>query len=359
MELFLQILGGICLGFVALLVLLAIVGIVGGSLVRWWLLRTFADLRYVDIPPRLHLVRREEVSWKVAEEVERLTPPLRQLQFQHVGDFITELDYLRLRAFAQPRTGVYAIVFEHDKAGVWLELICETVSGGGMSYSTAREGEAVDPRPGWKKANDPEATPEALYERLLRDRPAEPLRPASIEAFVSDFERNYAASMDWRNSRGGATEEEIRRILSAKGEAFDDAAVAEIRRDNVRRAIEGLKVALLERLEAQTSMNVREWEEKRDRVHFVFDLMTTKMVQQLFVQATDDEAGESGDDDENGPPVRPLPSELAGLSARELFVRLNEQQAPERRHERLGELSEPVAADVYVAPMSEEDFDEA
>ncbi len=348
MELFLQILGGLCLG-VILLILVLIAG--------WWVLKrrirqaiqNLGDLRYTHTPARLHLRRQEQVEWKDAAAVSALVEALRGEGFQDAGLYIPdEMDYLRIHALAHPAHYAYGVVYEHDKAGVWIDLWSKYENGDGITYTTAPQGQEIESPPGQSKVYEIGGDPVVLFRRLLAERPAGVLLPTPAEGFVEIFQRAYAESTDWRNARGGPSEEEIRRIAIASGQEVTDEMVAEVRAQNLEQAIAGLQEALRERFLETTTLSAREWEEIEDRLTFVFDLMTPTHIAGHFteeVEWTDE-----------GEPI--FPGSVTGRPARTMFERLNERLPEERRYRKIGELNKPVDADVYVAPEYAGDEDE-
>jgi hypothetical protein len=148
--------------------------------------------------------------------------------------------------------------------------------------------------------------------------------------------------MDWRNSRGGPTEEEIRRELAATGTAATDEQVAEVRRLQLEQAISNLQLVLGERFLAETTLSAARWEEVEDRLTYIFDLLPGATLAEYAFNV-------AGSDEEE-PDDFSLPPDLAGLPSREAFARLNERLPAKRRFEKIAEMTEPVPTDVYVAP---------
>jgi hypothetical protein len=89
----------------------------------------------------------------------------------------------------------------------------------------------------------------------------------------------------------------------------------------------------------------------RDRVQFVHDNLEWAEVVEMCGLGTDDCA----DHDQHSEKVSPEADRLAAaFPPRVAFGRINELLKPERRFEKLGELQEPIAADVYLAPEPRE-----
>jgi len=66
---------------------------------------------------------------------------------------------------------------------------------------------------------------EKMIQTVLQRRPSEPHVNWSASNFVNRFEQAYGDEMDWRASRGGVTQEEVRRAADATGRQFSDRDV--------------------------------------------------------------------------------------------------------------------------------------
>lgn len=352
MEWLLKILGVLCLMFMGLVGL----SIVGWILLRRKLSRALANLAgrleeagATELPHRLHLRRHQQVEWLNPEPVEALTGAIRSLGFLEVGTFVPEeLTQIRLKALVHVEDRAYATVYEHAQAGVWVDFVSEYEDGRTVTYTAAPQGEEIEHPPTSTKVFAREADPTELYQRFVTERAEGGLKPVSAAGFVSAFQDGYARDMDWRNSRGGNSEEEIRRSLTASGSEYSEAEVREIREQSLQRAVEGLDLALEERFQQQTRMSVAEWEARRERLVFVFDLLPPRMLKE---RAENWLGAEEDDETEDLPGTQ-------GLPARAAFAAYNQTLPVEHRFEKLGELTDPVPADVYAAPEVEEEEEE-
>jgi hypothetical protein len=244
-----------------------------------------------------------------------------------------------LHALSKVDDFAYAVVYEHDAAGVWIDIVTRYADGTSITYSTARKGGELDQRPGHSCTRDPEASPSVLYQRFLAERPQRPMAAVTAEDFVQRFEQAYADSMDWRNARGGPTEEEIRAIAEASGEEVSEDLVKAIREQKRLEAMDGLRQAIQERFLKESSLSAAEWEEVRDRLVFVHNQLTQAEVGELFDQWVGD-----------GEVVASRPQEAEGTNAREFFAALVELAPAAREFRKLGTVSDPLEADVYAAP---------
>jgi len=346
MGLFLQIIGGIVVGFLILILLL----VLAWKLFKRRLMRQLAsmagDLQYAYIPARLNLQLAKQIQWQDEKKVQALARELTDLGFADAGAFrVEELDYLRIRGLAHEGQSIYAAIYEHDKAGVWLDVYSLYLDGTGATHTNASEGEHLDKRPGHLRVHDRTSTLAELVRRHVAERPPRGLRPATTLEFQRIFEQTYADGMDWRNARGGITEAEILRMAAAEGKELSPDELQQLREMQINQAIVGLDDTLGKNFLQTTTLTAAEWEECEDRLVYVYDLLPPDQVADRFYTAVypnrEDEAT--------------LPPELAGLSAREAFARLNEGLPPELRMELAGRLTKPVDADVYVGPIIVDD----
>lgn len=342
MQLFLQIIGGIVVGFVVLILLL----VLAWKVLKHRLLRTIRsaaeEFRYTYVPARLHLRAAKGLEWQDAGRVERLGRELVDLGFTDGGSFrVEELDYLRIRGFAHEGQNVYAAVYEHDKAGIWCDLVSLYEDGSGVTHTDAPEGEHLDSRPGQTKVYDRTSSLPELVRRHLSERPSLRQKPARVSEFAATLQQAYADTLDWRNARSGATEEELRRMAAAQGKELSAEELQQLREMQLQQAISGLDEALAEIFLRSTTMTAAEWEEREGRLIYIYDLLPPEQVAERFYAAAEPEREDEAQ----------LPPHLAGLPARAAFARLNDRLPANRRMELAGKLTRPVEAEVYVGPV--------
>jgi len=343
MQLFLQIIGGLCLGVVVLVFLLFL----AAKLFRRKLLKALEAVAEQTlasyVPPRIRLEAKDSLEWKDAEKVRGLVAEIRDLGFEEAGLFTAaEIPALRIHALIQPREYVFGVVYEHDQAGAWIDLVTGYDDQGGDTHSTGLMGHGLETRPGTRTVYATDAAPSELYRRHLAERRTEGILRVTEADFQKHLEEAYARSMDWRNSRGGSTEEEIRRELAALGEEATDEQIAQVRELQLQQAISGLEVALAERFLAETTMSAARWEAVEDRLTYIFDLLPGSTLAEYAFNV-------AGSDDEE-PDEFSLPPDLAGLPSRQAFAQLNARLPAKRRFEKIAEMTEPVPTDVYVSP---------
>src|SRR5262250_641284 len=63
-------------------------------------------------------------QWKDAAAVSRLVVPLLKRGFTDLGPYSVDvMPHVTLRFLVNPAVSIYACVYEHAKAGIWLDLV--------------------------------------------------------------------------------------------------------------------------------------------------------------------------------------------------------------------------------------------
>jgi hypothetical protein len=178
---------------------------------RGWLNKVGA-MAMAEQPDEIHLAPAPEGIWADREAVEELATPLKQLGFEEAGVFsIREMEGVCVRLMAQPAQSIAACVYEHPQAGHWIDLVCEYSDERSVTYTTSRA-TGLDPRPGTQTVNAPGTDPEALYQRLLRERPNGDLKEITPTSVATLFTDAYAKSTQWRKNKGVSADEVARQM---------------------------------------------------------------------------------------------------------------------------------------------------
>lgn len=344
MSIVLQVLGALTLVFFVFVVVLILV-------VRSKLKRFFKKLEGMaqnitapNVPARLHLRTMAAPSWENAEAVAGQVESLPALGFVEGGTYqVEELPGFTLQAWFQLPRAVTAVVYEHPKAGVWTDLVTRYRDGTSATFHNRTGGVGVDHSPGHTIENFPNVNTREIYEHFLDRRPDRPAVVPTADEFVERFEKAYADEMDWRNSRGGATAEEIRRMAQLSGTTIDEETIEAVRNQSRERAAAQLDEAIRERFLAETSLSAAEWEKIRDRLVIIHD----QMAQESF-----DEALLTGADEVDQDGETPVLDGTPATSARRLFAEHNQRVPSRFRCEQIGAVQQPIEADVYVVPAS-------
>ena len=361
MMLFLQIVA-------ALFVSMILVIVVFWFWLKWRLRRAFKELgesvkemgeafqalkSAAGTPSRIHARATAPQPFDDAAKERSIVAPLLAAGFTDLGSFgIDEMPPLKLRALMNVQEAAYAVAYEMPGPGVWLDLCCRYPDGTSMTYSTSPE-TGLERPPGKPIVRDRNDDAAALYHRFLEERPPGPFEPVSAEAFIPRLETAYAEEQDWRNSRGGVSEQEIRRIASRQGEPVDDFTIQLARQVEAARAAAATADAIKERFFAGAGWSESQREKLGDALLVVHERTPSDQVVETYLAAADHGLEGEAWDDWHERESADARRETADLSPRRAFEALNARLPAEKRFEKLGEVSDPVPADVY-RPKAEE-----
>jgi hypothetical protein len=186
-------------------------------------------------PDRITLVKTDDLEFSDEATIQKSVSHFQQLGFQDVGKFeIPEMTGVKLQAFCHEKHAVYGVIYEHERAGIWTDLVCRVKNGDSwhkLTYnnSTSKLMGTMDKPPGSVSVKDAGAPIAKLLQRLIAERPQGELWSISAAQFTGFFEQAYADEMAWRKSRGGPTEQEIKRVANATGREFTDEQVQTVR----------------------------------------------------------------------------------------------------------------------------------
>ncbi len=181
-----------------------------GVVVAYLLLRLLATVFFRKVgrtaltkqPDAIHLQRVEDQAWRNPQAIPALEDPLKARGFAVTGTYrIPEMPPLVLRLLAKPAEAAYACIYEHEKAGIWIEIFSRYQDGTGLTY-TITPSRGLDPRPGHPVGHFPGLSSDELYTRFMAQRPTGPLEHIRAEDLARYFERSYAESIAWRKQQG-------------------------------------------------------------------------------------------------------------------------------------------------------------
>lgn len=305
-------------------------------------------------PMRIHLDSSDQFEWMDEDAVDVLAQPLLDQGFVEAGVYEADIgDGLTIRALVDRARSIHAAIYEVGAGPLGLDLVTRYADGTSVTYSNIKP-HGMDSPPG-KSIEFCQGLPaDELLKRFLRERPDRQAMAVSAEQFVEAFEQYYAEEMDWRMERGGPTEEEIRRLADAEGGEITDEAVEQVQEmwsDNVSDFLEGrLRTSFL----ANSDLSALQWEEIRDRFTLVHDKLSPESVAELC-----DDYDEDDDDDDDDDAWEARQEEHRRLvrakGPRAAFARWNKTASDLDRYQKIGQVSDPIDADVYLAPECDDD----
>jgi hypothetical protein len=169
-------------------------------------------------PDAIHLEKCDPTSWKDRGAILPLVSPLLQRGFQDAGVFrVNELPGLTLQLLVEPHESMMGVVYEHPKAGHWVEVAARYRDGESITCSSSPP-TGLAPRPGHAVINAPELGAAALYERARADSGSRPRERVTTFSVQTMFERAYAESIAYRKQKG-VSAREVANVAAQKRKA--------------------------------------------------------------------------------------------------------------------------------------------
>jgi hypothetical protein len=159
---------------------------------------------------QIHLEPASARPWRDATPAESATEALCENGFQDAGTYtIREMPGVVVRLLADPGASLYANVYEHPRAGSWIEIVARYQDHRGITFTTLPP-TGLRPRPEHPIVHAPGLDPFALCERARAGMPEGALHPATVSRAVRDFEEGYAQAVAWRKAHGITVDEVVK-----------------------------------------------------------------------------------------------------------------------------------------------------
>ena len=200
---------------VALIAVLVIWSIFGKRILASFLLSSAAKGALQDLgqraiqkqPDWITLQKAANPRWTNRAAIEEWTKPLIAGGFQDAGVFtVDKMAGVKINILVKPDDCVMANVYEHPKAGTWIELVSNYDNGESTTLTTMKP--TGIGRPPWITTTYAQKAPAMeLVERLKSDRRKGALIAISTQRAPKQFEEGYAKHMAWQKNTGLSVEE--------------------------------------------------------------------------------------------------------------------------------------------------------
>ena len=164
-------------------------------------------------PEKIRLGPVSPAPWKDEAVIRKQASPLAPLGFVELGTFsVDRMPGVLVRMLFQPQIAVAAHIFEHPKAGSWIEFATRYTDGS-SHYLATSPATGLD-MPEWVRTirADKSTPTDELYRQFVAQRQAGGIKPTSAADVVGEFEDAYMRFMIWKNNRG-ITPEEVAKAM--------------------------------------------------------------------------------------------------------------------------------------------------
>lgn len=167
-------------------------------------------------PDEIHLVAAPQHTWSNPAAIEAHASALGALGFADAGMYTIEPLAVALRFFLKSSDRMYATIYEHPKAGIWLNFVVLYEDGSNITFTTTQD-RGIEQRPGRPIVHVPGAAAGQLYPIAVTKAPPNGRKPLTAESIVTEFEQVWAESVRWRKNRGISMTEVASVMLSRGG----------------------------------------------------------------------------------------------------------------------------------------------
>lgn len=168
-------------------------------------------------PDEIHLIPAPQHQWSNTSVIENICAALLNLGFADTGSYTVDVLPVALRFFLRSRENVYSVVYEHAKAGVWVNLVVLYENGSSMTFTTTGD-RGLEQRPGHPIVHAPGTDAAQLHASVLAKAPRQGRKALSPQSIVSEFERAWAEGIRWRKEQGISVTEVASVMVSRSGQ---------------------------------------------------------------------------------------------------------------------------------------------
>jgi hypothetical protein len=312
------------------------------------------------VPPfSITLKRGGPIEWKDRLQVGGVSRHFESTGYVHVDDYsVPEMPDVRLRALWHPNAHSYAVVYDHDTAGVFADVVRFFRNDSVLTVTSAPETGMTYPDNAQHLRLDVDldepAGAQLLHEAMLSESGSRSAIPVTAAQFPKAFIGAFALEMDWRIARGGPTADEIRAAASAGGQESPDAEAIALIQSAWRSAISSHHADQSRQVFLQHHpMSAQEWELKRERIRIINDWVEVEGLADELAWSMiagdydpdDDEAEERLHEEAQ----QRVLGAFRGTTPRQGFQAAQALLPEKRRFEHLARIDDP-AGDVYLEP---------
>lgn len=303
----------------------------------------------------------EEFDEDRDESFELLTSEIKQLGFQHIGDFDSDAG-IAIRAFCHTERKTHALIYEHCAAGVWTDFVRHYNDNTSWTYATCKE-HGMDTMPGNVAKFFTETPVADVATNLWSESPSDKLVNVQADGFARFFQQRYAQEMNWNIKRGGPSESEIRRVCELTDQECTPEGVKAIQDAWKDRISDFLSESAIKQFNKDNNVSRADANHREYRIFAIHD----RMPDRNLMRSVFDDFYADDDDDEPAPEEQKWRATLEQVqqlrksqSAIQIAQMLIQESGNAENYKYIGEVSKPIKAKIWLRPgyEDEEDYDE-
>jgi hypothetical protein len=295
--------------------------------VYWWIKRKIkkflAPLQNLDLfPTEIKLKRQRRVKWHHGDTVKDCVRALTDLSFAEISCFtVDKTPDLNMFAFIKSAESMFAVVYDEEFQGVWVDLVIPFADGAYVTYTNTKHPEVFDRPPDKPIERFPDYDIQTLYQTFRQQCAPKQRRQISEDDFVRMFEEYFAQERAWQVENMEETE--------ALEQSLQEAFLEEI------------------------GWSAIEWDRKQHRVVFIHDRKKKGELVDIYTSGLYlEDSGQHNSEEERAKTL------AAKMPARAAFAAMVEQMPAARGFTKLLELTSPIGADVYLLPEPPDGWDD-
>ncbi len=167
-------------------------------------------------PDEIRLNAAPEHVWSNPAAIEAHATTLQALGFAEAGTYTVDVLPVAIKFLLKDPDRMYAAIYEHPKAGEWLNLIVLYEDGTSITFTNTQD-RGLEQRPGHVIVYSPGATAGQLHPIAVGQCPAGARKALSPTTIVAEFERAWVEGTRWRKNRGISAVEVASAIFTGAG----------------------------------------------------------------------------------------------------------------------------------------------
>ncbi len=277
MAFVLQVIGALVLAFFILLFVGAVYFVFKLRSIKKNLMEQVGRMGGIAVPVSIELVPESSPEWTDRRKVDSWTDAVKAQGYMQAGDFRLAMQQGSFtRGFVHANGESMAAICQFGNCHTWIDYV-QIAEDGSTLTATNVDTPKTAQDPPWKTSvREPNATPDALYQRFFEAKLSEPKR-FTTDDFKSEFEASYRRVVEWQYTSGNINADHIEEVAKLTG-LSTDAETEEFLRQEGLQSAEPDQEILIERYLEESGILASEWERIEDNVIVITPTMTAARV---------------------------------------------------------------------------------